>query len=705
MTMLQRRSALASCRVFLPTVAFSVVSSSLLAQGLKHHVPDPPAETQKSAAPAVDHAASYYHYGLAHLYEDMAVNAGRPDYATQAVEEYKLALSADPTSALLQNGLADLYFKLGRIREAVTSAKDRVAANPNDVDAHKLLGKVYLRSLGDLQGQPSNEMLQLALSEYETLARLQPNDIENHLLLGQLYGLNHDSAKAEAQFKLAEKIDPNSEESVLNLARLYSIQGDFQRTTDVLKGVPVEDRSARIELALGGSYDQVKDWKEASAAYRRALDLEPGNIDSERGLANSLLNEGKLDESLKEFNLVLAAEPSDAQSQIRVSDIERRQGHYEEALTTLKKAKELTKDNPELSYNEALIDDSLGRYDDAVAVLTGLIDSTTHPDGKYAEGEKSNRAIFLDRLGIIYREQNKTTEAVAAYKQLRGLGGEYVTRGYQGEIDSYRDAHDWTKATDVAAEAAKTSPKDQQVQLMYAGQLADTGKGDEGIALAKAQLKGSPEAAKDDRDVQLALANIYLRLKRYDDAAAEIDKADATSKGSREKLFIYYMRAEIAEHRKDFDGAEAELRKALTVDPDDPTILNYLGYMNADRGVKLNESLKQIQKAVDLDPQNYAFLDSLGWVYFKLGQYTQATLNLQKAVERSSTDPTVHDHLGQVYEKTGKLKLAVTQWERSMAEYSKSLPADADPEDVAKVQHHLESAKVKLAKVSTTAAK
>ena len=705
MTMLQRRSALASCYVFLPTVAFSVVSSSLLAQGLKHHVPDPPAETQKSAAPAVDHAASYYHYGLAHLYEDMAVNAGRPDYATQAVEEYKLALSADPTSALLQNGLADLYFKLGRIREAVTSAKDRVAANPNDVDAHKLLGKVYLRSLGDLQGQPSNEMLQLALSEYETLARLQPNDIENHLLLGQLYGLNHDSAKAEAQFKLAEKIDPNSEESVLNLARLYSIQGDFQRTTDVLKGVPVEDRSARIELALGGSYDQVKDWKEASAAYRRALDLEPGNIDSERGLANSLLNEGKLDESLKEFNLVLVAEPSDAQSQIRVSDIERRQGHYEEALTTLKKAKELTKDNPELSYNEALIDDSLGRYDDAVAVLTGLIDSTTHPDGKYAEGEKSNRAIFLDRLGIIYREQNKTTEAVAAYKQLRGLGGEYVTRGYQGEIDSYRDAHDWTKATDVAAEAAKTSPKDQQVQLMYAGQLADTGKGDEGIALAKAQLKGSPEAAKDDRDVQLALANIYLRLKRYDDAAAEIDKADATSKGSREKLFIYYMRAEIAEHRKDFDGAEAELRRALTVDPDDPTILNYLGYMNADRGVKLNESLKQIQKAVDLDPQNYAFLDSLGWVYFKLGQYTQATLNLQKAVERSSTDPTVHDHLGQVYEKTGKLKLAVTQWERSMAEYSKSLPADADPEDVAKVQHHLESAKVKLAKVSTTAAK
>ena len=701
------RSSLTSCRTLIPAFVLSVASSSLSAQTLKHHAPDAPAETTATskATPPVDHSAAYYHYGLAHLYEDMAVNAGRPDYATQAVEEYKLALSADPNSALLQNGLSDLYFKLGRIREAVTAAKDRIAANPNDIDAHKLLGKVYLRSLGDMQGQPSNEMLQLALGEYETLAKLEPNDIENHLLLGQLYGLNHDSAKAEAQFKQAEKIDPTSEESVLNLARLYSVQGETQRTIDVLKAVPQEDRSARIELALGGSYDQVKNYKGAAEAYQRSLDQEPGNIDAERGLANALSNQGKLDEALKAFGTVLAAEPTDVQSQIRISDIERRQGHYEEALATLKKAKELTKDNAELSYNEALIDDSLGRYDDAIAVLKGLIESGTHADGKYADGEKQNLAIFLDRLGIVDREQNKTAEAVAAYKQLIGLGGEYVTRGYQGEIDAYRDAHQWEQATAVAADAAKASPKDKSVQLMYAGQLADVGKGDEGIALAKAQLKGTPEAATEDRDVHLALAQIYVRLKNWAAAKAEIDTAETTAKRSDEKMYIYFLRGELADRQKLYDEAEAEFDRALAIDGQNPTVLNYLGYMNADRGVKLNEALKQIQKAVELDPQNYAFLDSLGWVYFKLGEYTQATQNLQKAVERSSTDPTVHDHLGQVYEKTGKLKLAVTQWERSMTEYQHSLAADADPEDVAKVQHHLDAAKVKLAKVSTTAAK
>ena len=127
--------------------------------------------------------------------------------------------------------------------------------------------------------------------------------------------------------------------------------------------------------------------------------------------------------------------------------------------------------------------------------------------------------------------------------------------------------------------------------------------------------------------------------------------------------------------------------------------------MFADRGVNLPEALTMIRKAVELDPQNYAYLDSLGWVYFKSGQYALAEENIRKANERNNSDPTVHDHLGEVYEKTGKLKLAVAQWERSMTEYAHSLPADADPADVAKVQHKLENARVKLAKVTPASAK
>jgi tetratricopeptide (TPR) repeat protein len=694
MTLFSRASSLRRFQL-IPVAALLFAAHILVAQA-------PAASAKPAPAPASvpDRASSYYHYGLARLYEDMAVSAGRSDYASQAVEQYKLALDADPTSRLLQDGLADLYFKIGRIREAVTAAQDQVGKDPNDIEAHTLLGKVYLRSLGDMQSTQSGQMLQLAIGEYEKLAQLKPNDVETHLLLGQLYGLNHDSAKAEAQFKLAQGIDAGSEEVALNMARLYSEQGDPKRAAEVLNAIPVDDRSPRVEFALGASYEQMKKNKDAIAAYHRALDLEPDNLDTERGLANALLADGQLDEALKVLNGIVAAEPQDAQSQVHISEIQRRQGHYDEALKTLEKAKPLAPDSLELTYNEALIYDSLGRYDDAVGVLTKLVSETERADGKYSDGERANRSIFLDRLAIIYREQNKTAEAVATYKQLISLGGDYVKSGYSGQIDAYRDAHQWKEATAVAASVAKALPNDHAIQLMYAGQLADTGQVEQGVALAKAQLvatMGSP----DERDSHLALATIYTRLKRWQEASAELNAAEALANKPEEKLYVYFLRGSLYDRQKLYDDAEAQFRKALTIDPSNPTVLNYLGYMFADRGVRLPEALALIRKAVDLDPQNYAFLDSLGWVYFKSGQYTLAEENLRKANERSNSDPTVHDHLGEVYEKTGNLKMAVAQWERSMTEYASSLPADADPVDVSKVQHKLENARVKLAKAGT----
>lgn len=696
MTLFSRASRLRHLRL-LPASALLFAAHTILAS-------DTPAAVKAKTPVGPDRAASYYHYGLAHLYEDLAVNAGRSDYATQAVEEYKLALGADPNSTLLQNGLADLYFKIGRIREAVAAAQEQVNRDPNDFDAHALLGKVYLRSLGDMQSPQSGQMLQMAITEYEKLAQLKPNDVETHLLLGQLYGFNHDSAKAEAQFKAAQKIDSNSEEVILNMAHLYTEQGDIQRAADTLNSVPVPDRTARTEYALGTSYDQLHKPKDAIAAYRRSVDLDPDNLDTQRALANALLADGQLEDALKILNVIVTTEPQDAQSQIHIAEIQRRQGHYDQALETIKKAKPLAQDSLELTYNEALIYDSLGRYDDASAVLIKLVADSAHADGKYTDAEKANRAIFLDRLAIIRREQNKTAEAVAAYKQLIDLGEGYLKSGYQGQIDAYRDAHQWKEATSVAAEASKALPKDRNVQLMYAGQLADVGQVEQGIALAKAQLSTAPSKL-DDRDVYLALAQIYTRIKRFKDASEQIDKAAALTSRPDEKLYVAFLRGTLYDRQKLYDQAEVEFRNALAIDPQNATVLNYLGYMFADRGTHLPEALTLIRKAVELDPQNGAYLDSLGWVYFKSGQYALAEENLRKANERINTDPTVHDHLGEVYEKTGKLKQAVAQWERSMTEYAHSLPADADPADVAKVQRKLENARVKLAKASTVSDK
>ena len=663
----------------------------------KSRRPQPPASTQKPP----DRAAAYYHFGLAHMYEDMATNYGRPEYATRAIEEYKLALDADPSSKYLNSGLAELYLRTGRVRDAVLAAQDILKTEPNNLEAHKLLGRVYLQSLGNVQnGGPSEKVLQLAIAEYSKIVQLQSNDIESRLLLGQLYTLAHDTPHAEEQFKAAQRIDPNSEDVVLNLARLYSDSGDMTHAIQVLNAVPEDDRTAKMDYALGMSYDQLKDNKNAIDAYSKAFDMEPDNLDAERGLAQALLNDNQLGPALKHFDAISTADPQDAQTYLRIAEIERRQGHYEQALTTLKKAKALASDSLEIGFNEALIDDSLGHYDEAAQTLQSLVKQTNHPDGQYSDAEKNNRSIFLDRLANVYREQEKTDQAVQTYQLMVAMGGEYAERGYQGQVDAYRDAKQYDKATQVAQQAAQAMPKDKSVQLMLAGQLADTNKPDEGIKLAKAQLRGDP----GDREVDLVLAQIYTRLRRWKEAGDEIDAAEALSTKQDDKIYIYFLRGALDERQKHYDSAEEQFRKILAIDPNNSMTLNYLGYMLGDRGVKLDDALTMVQKAVQLDPQNGAYLDSLGWVYFKMGQYALAEANLRKATERMGNDPAVHDHLGELYEKTGRLKMAASQWEQSLQEYARTVPADAEPGDVSKVQKKLDSARVKLAKEESTGA-
>ena len=197
-----------------------------------------------------------------------------------------------------------------------------------------------------------------------------------------------------------------------------------------------------------------------------------------------------MDEALKVFNALVAADPTDpqyGQSEIQISEIQRRQGHYERRWRRWRRRSRRSRIQLELSYNEALIYDALGKYDQATD-LNGILDSTAHPDGKYSDQEKRNRAYFLNRLGIIYREQNKTTEAVAATSRWR-VGGDYTRDGYQGQGGCLpRCAPVEGSGRSRSRRPRRLMPKDHAIQLMYAQQLADMGKVEEGIALAKAQL-------------------------------------------------------------------------------------------------------------------------------------------------------------------------------------------------------------------------
>ena len=661
--------------------------------------PAAPAKPANSATLPPNRAQAYYHLSLASTYENEAVTEGRTDLVTQAIEEYKLALNADPASSQLNNALADLYFRVGRISEAESVARELLKRAPDDLDAHKLLGRIYLRQLSEEQNAPSSvsptgNTLDEAIAEFAKIVALDPKSVEDRMLLGQLFTVRHDQTKAEEQFKIAQAMEPDSEEAVLNLARLYAESGNLEQEVKVIEAVPAASRTARMEDALGAAYEQLKQTREAIAAFQRAAVIEPEDARTLEALAQALLDDNQLDASLKQYKKLVEVDPENAGALVHIGEILRRQGKFEEALEIIRKARKMDPENLEAGYNEGLLMDVLGRYDAAVQVFEKMVDQTSHANGAYTTEEKNNRGIFLDRLGAVYQELNKTAEAIATYQKLIDMGGESAVRGYQFQADAWRDAKQFDKAVEVSRRAVEANPKDHDLTLMLAGELGDVGKTDEGLALARGLLTNT----KEDRTVWLALGQMCVRARRWKEAGEAFDKAAALTTKKEDRTYLFFLRGELAERQKHDEQAEQFFRQALKLDPENAMTLNYLGYMLADKGIRLPEALKLIRKAVELEPMNGAYLDSLGWVYLKMGEYELAEENLRQAVARDQTDPALHDHLGELYEKTGRIRLAAAQWELSLAEYAKSAPIDVEPGEVAKVQRKLDNARLKLTK-------
>ncbi|HLZ43702.1 MAG TPA: tetratricopeptide repeat protein [Candidatus Sulfotelmatobacter sp.] len=657
------------------------------------------AKPAQSSARKVDKAAAYYHYTLAHMYEEMVTAYGRSDLAVKATEEYRLAIEADPSSEFLTSSLAELYVKTGRIADAVKEAQDIIKRDPKNLEAHKLLGRIYLRSLGDMPGgSGSDNILKLAIDQYEQIVKLDPDSVDDHLLLGRLYRLNNDLSKAEVELKTAIKIDPTSEEAVTTLAMLYTDEGDTSHALKVLSSIPDSARSAKLYSALGAAYEQRKDYKSAIDAYQHAIVLDRDNLDAIRGLAENLLNNGQLDKALEQYKVIADSNPEDAQTYVRMAEIYRRQGKYDLALENLKRADTLVPDTMDVPYSMAAVYQAQGRYDEAIKLLQDLLKKTEKSETGTSQADRNNRSIFIERLGMIYREQENYPAAVDTFRKMLTLGDENARQGYQEIIDTYREAKQWPQATAAAKEAVQKMPGDRDLRMVLDSQLADMGQQDQAIADVRSMLKGGAE----DRDIYVRLGIIYTRAKRWNDALDALAKAEQLSTKNDDKAYVYFLRGDLYQRQKMFDQAETQFQKVLSMtpptDPQAAATLNYLGYMNADRGVKLDESLNYIKQALAFEPNNPAYLDSLGWAYFKLGKYDLAEDNLNKAASHMGSDPTVQEHLGDLYQKTGRLKLAAAHWDRAVQEWNKTVPAEQDGDAFAKVQQKLDAAKVKLAK-------
>jgi tetratricopeptide (TPR) repeat protein len=650
----------------------------------------------RTATPADgDKSAAYYNFAMGRLYAGMAeLEGNRNDYVALAIQHYKEALRLDPSDIIFEE-LTDLYVGTGKIADAVAQAEDLLRQNPDNLEARRMLGRIYTRAIG--QGRPgkvNEDSLRKAIEQFQKITAKDSKDTESWVMLGRLYGISNQSVEAEKAYNSALQSDPNNEDALTGLAMLYSDMGDNQRAIDKLKSVTDKSPNEHTLAALASAYEQLRDYRHAADALKRAVALAPDNPRLQRGLALDLLLSSQFDESLKLYEQLAAQEPRDPEPAFRMAQIYRSQHKFAEARKSLDRAKSLSTDNDglEIRYEDVNLLEAEGKAPDAIAALKALLDETAKKT--YTAAESSNRAMLLERLGILYRGNSQYPQAVDAFRQAGNLDGDGAPRITVQIIDTYRAAKDLDSALREADAALKKFPKERMILLEHANVLADRGKIDDAVAEVRRQVKGGDP---QDRETLLSLAQILEKGKRFTEMGKVLDEAEQLSSSNDEKETIVFMRGAMYERQKKFDAAESEFRKVLQLNPENAGALNYLGYMFADRDMRLDEAYQLVRKALDLDPDNGAYLDSLAWVYYRQGKLAEAEGLLLRALSRIGTDATVHEHLGDVYFKQGKTREAIAQWQASLKEFQSGAPSDNDPEEVSKVSKKLESARVRLA--------
>jgi len=643
--------------------------------------------------PDEDKAAAYYNYSLGHMYAELAAsNGNRGDYFTKAVDSFKAALKADPSATFISEELSDLYIQSGKIREAVTQAEDALKENPNDLTARRLLARIYTRLIGDSQSNRIDEnMVNRAIEQYQKITATDPKDIDSWLMLGRLEKVVQNSTNAMAAYKKVLELDPDNEEAMTGLATVYADLGDNKSAADLLQKVADKNPSLRSLTTLAGVYEQLKDYPLAAEMLRRALDQQPGNSDLKRALAEDLAISNQLDEALKIYQDLSAEDPKDEHSLLRISEIYRQKKDFAKAREAADKAAQLDPTNIEIQFNNVNLLEAEGKTNDAIKALKAILDMTAKKS--YSESERANRVRLLDRLAFLYSSADQLPAAVETFRQVGEVDPNSAPRAEAEVVEAYREAKDFQKAESVADAAYKKYPNDPDVVAEHASLLADMGKADPAVAEIRKLMDG-----KNDLQNYLRLAQIYEKVKNFGEMAKALDAAENLAQTNEDKISVIFLRGAMFERMKNLPSAEGEFRKVLALDPDNAGALNYLGYMLADRNVRLDEARGLIVKALDKEPNTGAYLDSLGWVNFRLNRLSEAEDNLRQALMSMSRDPTVHDHLAEVYFREGKVREAIAQWQSSLKEWQSSPPSEMDHSEVTRIQKRLEDARVRLAK-------
>jgi tetratricopeptide (TPR) repeat protein len=239
----------------------------------------------------------------------------------------------------------------------------------------------------------------------------------------------------------------------------------------------------------------------------------------------------------------------------------------------------------------------------------------------------------------------------------------YLEPSHAMALLSLADLYESLKKPDLAIKVYErvpaSSPLSRNAEIQLAGDLDQLDRSDE----AKKRLDHVIAEHPKDTEAILALGNIQRGRKEFAECADTYGKAIATiAKPDKSNWVVFYFRGICYERSHQWPGAEADMKKALELYPEQPLVLNYLGYSWVDQGVHLDDGMDMIRRAVEQRPDDGYIVDSLGWAYFRTGNYDEAVKNLERAVELKPDDPTINDHLGDAYWRVGRTLEAHYQW-------------------------------------------
>jgi tetratricopeptide (TPR) repeat protein len=609
----------------------------------------PQASPSKAADPV---AEAYYQFVLGRRL------AGEGD-VEGAVKAYKRALELDPASADIPAELAEFYAGESRVRDAIDWAERALTQAPAHMNAHRVLGLIY----ADLASREASGATASADTTYRTqaidhleraLAQATGDPAASmRLTLARVYLQNASFDKAIATLKQLLADNPWLPQGVSLLSQAYTSAGRSADAITLLKDAAAMEPA--FYQTLGETLEKGKRFTEAAKAYEQALAQDPADNNLKTRLAFCLLSledRASMTRARDLLTAVTTANPTQTWPLYLLSRADRALGDLDGAEASARRLLAISPSSTSGAHALAQVYEARREWAKLVAALEPVAAGQT-------KGREADIALLLTHLGFAYIELGRQADAVAAFERAITLDPQDADlKSYLAQ--AFVNGKQYEKALTIVRGLRAVDASDPRLARLEADALCGLGRFDQGVAI----LKPLADAATGDLTPLVALSEFYGTNGRYADAAAVLRTAVAKAP---DDLSLQFQYGAMLDRQKQFAEAEQVFRQVLAKNPQHAPSLNYLGYTMVERGSRLDEAISLIKKAVDLDPHNGAYLDSLGWAYLKLNQLDQAEAPLRSAAAQLPRDSVVQDHWGDFLARKGRFAEAAEAWRRALA--------------------------------------